>query len=225
MKIAGIILVAGSSTRFESSISKQLYSLHNKPVFTYALDEFCKSNLFDKIIVVADEKTITKVFDYINANNLPAKVISGGLERQDSVRNGLERLGGLDDNDIVVVHDGATPLISKDILANIIDQTVKFGAATTCLPMEDTIASSKDNSIAGFIDRKTTVRIQTPQAFKFGLLKEAHENATNSTTTDDCTLVMNLGHEVKLIPGSKRLTKITTIEDIKYLEALLNDWI
>lgn len=225
MKVAGIILVAGSSTRFESNTSKQLFNLHNKPVFTYALDEFNKSNLFDKIVVVCDQKTITKVFDYINANNIPAKVVEGGKERQDSVRNGLECLGELNDNDIVIIHDGARPLITKDILANIIDQTVRFDAVTTCLPIEDTIATSKDNSLNGFIDRKTTVRIQTPQAFKYGLLKKAHENATNNTATDDCTLVMNLGHKVKLIPGSKRLTKITTIEDIKYLEALLNDWI
>ena len=225
MKVAGIILVAGSSTRFDSKISKQLFNLNNKPVFSYSIDEFNKSNLFDEIIVVCDSKTISKVTEYTIANNINAKVIEGGLERQDSVKNGLNALQDLDDNDIVIIHDGARPLISKDILVNIIEQTIKFDAVTTCLPMEDTIVSSNDDSINQFINRKTTFRVQTPQAFKYSLIKKAHENATSNTATDDCTLVMNLGHQVKLIPGSKKLTKITTIEDIKYLEVLLNDWI
>ena len=102
MKVAGIILVAGSSTRFDSKISKQLFNLNNKPVFSYSIDEFNKSNLFDEIIVVCDSKTISKVTEYTIANNINAKVIEGGLERQDSVKNGLNALQDLDDNTFLI---------------------------------------------------------------------------------------------------------------------------
>ena len=145
----------------------------------------------------------------------------GGETRQESVNNALNTLK-LQDNDIVIIHDAARPLVDVFIINQVAKAANEFGAATAYLPATDTIAIKNENDeIVEFKNRDTIAQIQTPQAFKYGLIKKAHQSAKDNTATDDCSMVMKLGNKVKLVKGDKRFSKITTNEDIKYLEGLL----
>lgn len=222
MKAVGVILVAGNSTRFENDVSKQLFLLAGKPVFAHSLEAFYKSSCIDEVCIVTNKDNILEIEKYVKINKLTkVKVIVGGKTRQESVENSLKYYENLSDDDVIIIHDGARPLIDGETIDAILSAVNKYGAVTTAIPMEDTVSFIKSNSIASFADRSQMARIQTPQAFKFGILKKAHINAKNLNATDDCSLVMALPHEVKLIPGSKKLSKITTIEDIKYLETFI----
>lgn len=223
MKVVAVILVAGKSTRFDANVSKQVFLLGGKPVFTFSLNTFSKTNLVDEICVVTDESNRDQIESYVLENKLSnVKVVLGGETRQESVRNGLNAFDKYDDNDLIIIHDGARPLVDEEIINTIIEETKKYEAVTTCLQSEDTVAVSDSGGfILEFIDRRKLMRIQTPQAFKLGLLREAHKSARDYRATDDCSLVMSIPHQVKLIQGSKKLTKLTTIEDANILENYL----
>lgn len=223
MKVVAVVLVAGKSTRFGADVSKQVFLLGGKPVFSFPVDAFAKSKLIDEVCVVTDETNESQIKDYIEKSGYKnVNVILGGETRQESVRNGLNSLKKYDNNDFIIIHDGARPLVDEEIIERTINEVKKYDAVTTYVSCEDTMAvSDGGNSIIEFIDRRKLVRIQTPQAFNLGLLREAHSSARNDLATDDCSLVMGIPHQVKLIEGSKKLTKLTTIEDVKILENYL----
>ncbi len=219
-KLAGIILMAGLSTRFESPTNKQLCLLNGKPVFSYSLETFNKRN-FDELIVVVNSNNRNDVEKYVKDNHIKAKLVLGGETRQQSVQNALLSLS-LESDDIVVIHDAARPLVDVFIINQVIKAAKETGAATSYLEAVNAIAiKNEQEEIVKFVDRKTVAQIQTPQAFKFGLIKEAHQNASNKDATDDCSLVISGGNKVILVKGDKKYHKVTTISDLKYLEGLL----
>ena len=221
MKTFAILLVAGKSTRFESNISKQIFLLKGKPVFSYPLDTLINCTTIDQVIVVTNNETKNEIENYIG-NNSKVSVCLGGETRQLSVENGLGMIKDASLDDIVIIHDGARPLLDEEIIIRTVEAAKVDGAVTTFLPMEDTVAFSDFNEhIAGFADRTNLVKIQTPQAFKYGIICAAHNAAKDELATDDCTLVKNLGYKVKIVPGDKKLLKITTKEDIKILESMM----
>lgn len=223
MKTVAVVLVAGKSTRFDANVSKQVFLLGGKPVFTFPVKAFNDSKLIDEVCVVSDEDHVEQIEAYIKENKMnKVHVVLGGETRQQSVNNGLHYFDKYFDDDFIIIHDGARPLVDEEIIKRTIGAVKEYGAVTTCLASEDTVAvSDGGNSILEFIDRRKLMRIQTPQAFSLGLLREAHKNATGYRATDDCSLVMSIPHQVKLIEGSKKLTKLTTIEDVKILENYL----
>lgn len=217
-----VLLVAGNSTRFDAKISKQLFKLANKPVFSYPLLALSSSNLIDKICVVTNKDCMDEISLFIKTNNISkASVILGGNTRQESVKNGLDFYANFSDNDYVLIHDGARPLIDENIIKSAVSAVKIHDAITFAITVEDTIGITDDNNLEGFQDRSKLVKIQTPQAFKLGLIRKAHLNSKNSLATDDCSLVKALPHDVKIIAGSKKLSKITTLEDINYLETFI----
>lgn len=220
MKSFAILLVGGKSTRFESKVNKQLSLLNGKPVFSYPLLAIYNSKAFDQIIVVVNNHIVDEIKEYCIVNNIfSIKFAEAGETRQLSVENGLASITGAEADDIVLIHDGARPLLDEEIILRSIESAKTFGAVTTYLPMEDTVAFADfDGKIAGFADRSQLVKIQTPQTFKYGVIMEAHKYALNDKATDDCSLVMRTFMQVKLIEGSKKLAKLTTIDDLKYLE-------
>lgn len=222
MKTFAILLVAGKSTRFENNVSKQVFLLKGKPVFSYPLLALAKSKVIDEIIVVSDGENQVKILDFINENKLNnVHLCLGGATRQLSVEEGLKCINANPD-DIVLIHDGARPLLDEEVIERTVEAAKTAGAVTTFLPMEDTVAFSDfDEHIAGFADRTNLVKIQTPQAFKYAVISEAHKLATDTQATDDCSLVMRTLMQVKLVPGSKKLAKLTTIEDVNYLETFI----
>lgn len=219
-KLAGIVLMAGLSTRFEGPKNKQLCLLSGKPLFTYSLDAFAK-RAFDELVVVVNLDNKFEVESYIKEKGYKAKIVLGGETRQQSVENALISLSSESD-DIVIIQDAARPLVDVFIINQVIKATKENGAATAYLEASDTFAVKNENDeVVKFIDRKSIAQIQTPQGFKFALLKKAHECAKSASATDDCSLILALGNKVKLVKGDKKYHKVTTTEDLKFVEGLL----
>lgn len=229
MNIA-LILAAGSSTRMgNSNKPKQFLSIYNKPLIVHTIEAFEMHEKIDMIIAITNETYIDSVKVWCKQYDLSKVkyVIPGGASRQESVYNGIKFLAELaiNDNDNILIHDSARPLISQSIISNNIDACNKYGAVDTVIPCCDTIIKSiNGQTITEIQKRSEQYQGQTPQSFKFNIIKEAHDYAkqTNNTeTTDDCRLVINIGKEVHLVQGSKLNFKITTFDDLMMLKALL----
>ena len=214
--------MAGFSTRFGGPQNKTLSLLNGKPVFSYSIDAFVNSKRFDELLVVVSAENGKDVEDYLNEKKIDAKLVLGGKTRQESVEHALSYIEGKR-FDIVVVHDAARPLVDDSIISEVIDAAKQEGASTAYLYVTDTVAvKNEKEEIVEFVPRSTLANIQTPQAFKVDLLLEAHKKAKSLEATDDCSLVLALSHKVKLVKGDKKYHKITTPEDIKYLEGLIS---
>ena len=189
-KLVAIVLMAGLSTRFGGPKNKQLCLLNNKSIFSYSIDTFAAYKSVNQLLVVVNKDNKNEIENYINKNHLNVTLVLGGITRQESVENALKILT-LDDNDIVMIHDGARPLIDNKIIEDVKSAAEMSGASTSYLEATDTIAiKDEDDLISSFQNRSKVALIQTPQAFKYGLLKEAHK-VENINATDDCTLVFN----------------------------------
>ena len=221
-KLVGVILMAGLSTRFGGPQNKTLCLLNGKPVFSYSIDAFAKTKRFDELLVVVSSENGKDVEDYLTKNKIEAKLVLGGKTRQESVEHALSYIEGKG-FDIVVIHDAARPLVDDKIISDVIEAANEEGASTAYLYVADTIAVKNDKEeIVEFVPRSTLASIQTPQAFKVDLLIKAHNNAKSLDSTDDCSLVLALPHKVKLVKGDKKYHKVTTPEDIRYLEGLIS---
>ena len=220
-KLACVILMAGSSVRFGGPKNKLLCLLDGKPVFSYSLETFAKHKNISELVLVVGDETQDAVQKYVDKHNIKATLVHGGAKRQESVANGLRALD-FNVEDIVIVHDAARPLIDDEIITKVIEAARDVGACTAYVDATDTIAiKNKNEEITSFIYRESIAQIQTPQAFRFGFLKSAHQWAQDANATDDCSLILMEGHTVKLVKGKKKYHKITTQEDIKYLEGFL----
>ena len=155
---------------------------------------------------------------------LVTTVVAGGKERQDSVRNCLEAIKGK--CDIVVVHDAVRPFVTQKLIRQVIAAAFITGAASTGVKTKDTIKEiKKDNTVTATIPRQNLWLTQTPQAFKFELIKEAYKSAYDEIFygTDDASLVERIRKKVKMIEGSYENIKITTKEDIFIADALIKN--
>lgn len=142
-------------------------------------------------------------------------VVSGGPTRQESVRIGLEAVSG--DVDVVVVHDGVRPLITRRLLDAVVRAATESGAAICALPITETVKRVRDGFVAATLDRSDLWAVQTPQAYRTAVLREAHARARRDgvTGTDDAMLVERLGHAVRVVPGLPTNVKITTPADLR----------
>lgn len=224
MKTAVIILLAGNSERFNSKIKKQFFSINSKPLIYYTISSFENCNEIDEITLVGqknDFETINEIINNFKFKKI-TQIIEGGKTRKESVYKGLMSLN-IDDNDIVLIHDGARPLVSSEFTSKIIAVTKKCDAATAAIKVEDTLAKSVDGkSIDSFENRENFYRIQTPQAFKFGLIKKAHQTI-KVDATDDAQLIESLGKKVALVIGDKKMNKVTTLEDAFFIESIIKN--
>ena len=220
-KLAGVVLMAGLSQRFGGQTAKQFCLLNGKPVFAYSIETFAKQKNISELIIVVNNDNIEEVQKYIKKNSINAKLVLGGATRQESVDHALDALN-LGDEDVVIIHDAARPLVDTFIINQFTKAAIEYGDSTAYLEATDTIAIKNDSDeVINFVNREAVAQIQTPQAFKFSLIKKVHSNAKNKQATDDCSMILKEGHTVKLVKGDKKFHKITTIEDIKYLEGLL----
>jgi len=144
-------------------------------------------------------------------------LVKGGERRQDSVRLGLEALGGCD---YVAVHDGARPLVTPELIARGLEAARETGAAAPAIPIADTVKEAGPNGIVlRTLDRSRLWAVQTPQVFRYDLLLRAHREIT-ADVTDDAAMVEALGEPVRLFEGSRANIKVTTVEDLTLIEAL-----
>lgn len=221
-----VIAAAGTGSRMKSKINKQYMLLKERPILTYSLDIFEQYQAVDEIIIVAHpreteycEKEIVKKFGYHKVK----KVIPGGEQRQDSVWAGLLELG--EDTDYVAVHDGARPLLTSNLLSELLKTAQEWGAAIPGIYARDTLKMvDRDGFVGNTLDRSSTVFIQTPQVFRYSELYQAYEMALEEDfkSTDDAALFEKYIGRVKVVPGNYNNLKITTPEDLIIAQSLLN---
>lgn len=220
-----IILAAGRGTRMGAKFNKQYLYLKGKPIIAHTLNAFERNQLIDEIILVINqddielcEKNILEKYRFRKVT----KVINGGPERQISVQNGLSQISSK--AEIVLIHDGARPLVTEKIIERCVNGAKEFSAVSAGVPIKDTIKIMKDDCFVDFTPKRENVWItQTPQAFKLKIIKEAHRFAAekNILGTDDAMLVEEMGREVKMVLGDYENLKITTPEDLITAEAIL----
>lgn len=224
MKVAAVIAAGGRGRRMNSTLSKQFLMLKGRPILYYTLNTFEGMQEIDEIILVVGSSDIVYAQKEIL---LPyrfkkVKLAEGGKERQDSVYNGLRSCSP--QTDIVVIHDGVRPFVTRKIILDSIEAAKKYKAVGVGVPVKDTIKVVEKGFILTTPDRKTLWAIQTPQTFEYSLILKAHEEARKSGFygTDDTVLVERLGFPVIMIEGAYENIKITTPEDMIVAEAFLN---
>ena len=216
-----IILAAGNGTRLSNNIKKQFIKIHDKQLFLFSFDSFCSSNI-DKILIVSSKEDINYVRSLVSSNEKFLDVIAGGETRQQSVENALDYLKGiLAEDDVILIHDAARPLIKFPLINEVINKTIEYDCCSLILPIKDTIISLSNNNYESTLERDKLASVQTPQGFKFKIIYEAHLKAMHSSATDDAQLVKKLGFNIHLIKGDEQNFKITTNEDLNYFEYIL----
>lgn len=221
--IKAIILAGGYSKRMNSKVPKQLAKIGNKPLLAYALDTFERCKAIDSIILVVHKKITHQCRNLIKRYNYKKieQLVVGGRTRQKSVFNALRRIR---DCDYVIIHDGARPFVTQKIISRVIKAVKDSGALTCAVKATDTIVEAKEGFIDCFLCRNTLWHIQTPQAFKFDLIFQAHREARAKkifNSTDDTCLVLKLKHKIRIIEGGYVNLKITTPEDLGLAKLLL----
>lgn len=231
MKTTGIILAGGSGRRMGTDVKKQYILLKDKPVLYYSLKAFSDS-FIDEIIIVAGEEDIEYVKSKIVAKygfTKVTKVISGGKERYHSVLNGIN---AADKCDYIFIHDGARPMVTTQILERGLEAVKEYDACVIGMPSKDTVKiADEDGMVASTPNRNLVWNIQTPQIFRYELIKEAYNDvvgreeelkAKGVVITDDAMILEEYsGHPVKLVEGSYENIKITTMSDIDFVMNLL----
>jgi 2-C-methyl-D-erythritol 4-phosphate cytidylyltransferase len=223
--ISAVIVAGGKGTRMGQDINKQYIKIENKEILARTLEVFQAVDLIDEIILVVPEGDINfckkNVVDKYNINKV-MRIVTGGAERQNSVYNGL--LNCSPDTSIVLIHDGARPFVTKDIIEKSIESAKEFGACAAAVPVKDTIkVANGEGFIIDTPNRSALFAVQTPQTFKYDLILKAHEEGMKKGiyATDDTMLVESLGHRVKIVEGSYFNIKITTPEDLTFAEAII----
>ncbi|HAM38337.1 MAG TPA: 2-C-methyl-D-erythritol 4-phosphate cytidylyltransferase [Elusimicrobia bacterium] len=211
MNISAIIVAAGSGKRFGSK--KQYEYLGKKKIFEITLSKFLSVPNINNIILVLPKNDIEIIQKKIKFDSC-IKIIAGGKTRQHSVYNGLLSLA--ENTDIVIIHDGVRPFVSKEIILKSISETEKYGAAVVAVPVKDTVKIERKGFILKTPERKNIFLAQTPQTFKYSVIMQAYKKAfkKNFLSTDDSALVEKLGKKVKVVLGDYKNIKITTRDDL-----------
>lgn len=222
MRVVAIVLAAGSGTRMKSETNKHLLLLAGKPVIIHTLAAFERCAAVTAIVLVTSAENLTAYQALIAKYNLTkvVRLVLGGDTRQASAHNGLRAAG---DCDIVLLHDGARPLIAQREIEAVTHDAAEYGSAVLAVPAKDTTVCAREGFITAQLERSTLWQVQTPQGFKAAIIKDAYEAAVRDGvhSTDDTGLVTRLGGAVKITPGSYANIKITTPEDLIVAEALL----
>ena len=221
MSNVAIILGAGNGTRMKSEKSKLLLEIGSKTVIERSVEAFLSVSDIDEIVVVARAQDIDIYSELLTDERI--SFVIGGATRQQSVKNAVETV---DDAHLIVIHDGARPLIKCEDIEKTIRAAEEFSAAAVGVFVKDTIKIvDKQGFVESTPDRSTLFAVQTPQIFDFDLYKSAMQKADEQGLdfTDDCQLVELCGGKVKMVEGSYSNIKITTPDDIALAENLLKN--
>jgi len=214
----GVIIVAAGESRRMNGIDKVFADLAGRSIL--ALDTFDNCALVDQIVVVLSRENLQRGKQLMRENRWQkiAAICAGGPRRQDSVREGLQKLT---DCQWVIIHDGARPLVSADIIERGLAEAKAFGAAVAAVSVKDTVKiASAEGIVEQTPPRDTLWAVQTPQIFRSDRIIEAHERITENVT-DDAMMVERLGYRVKLYMGAYHNIKLTTPEDLALAEIIL----
>ena len=223
MKCTAIIPSGGVGSRFKSPIPKQYVKVLGKELIAYTLEVFQKCKLVDDIIIPANEsyfELLNQIKEEYSLSKI-TKVVKGGLERQDSVYNGLIS-NNFEDEDIVIIHDAARPLLSLEILEKAINSAIKYDSIIVAIGARDTLFEKHSNNF-NYLDRSNIYYAQTPQIFKYRVLKDSFSKAIDSNFkgTDESMLVQNANYQIKVVAGEYQNFKITTESDMLIFEKMI----
>lgn len=232
MKVTVIIPAAGLGTRMapagKGTPSKQFFEINGTSIVIHTLRVFARNPRISQIVVALRKNEMERFSRQLETEKLGGKVeiVEGGEHRQESVANALSQLKAAP-SDIVLVHDAVRPFVDDEIIANVIHEVERHGAAIAGLPAVDTIKqverAAEGAIITSTIPRERIVQAQTPQGFRYELIKRAFDSAAADgfTGTDESSLVERLGESVWVVMGSPRNIKITTPADMELAEYLM----
>ena len=216
-RVAAVIVAAGEGRRFGAA--KQFAVFREKLILDWSIEAFeLHDSVDDIILVLPDEGEREK---YLARFEKVSEVVRGGRRRQDSVVHGFERVNA-EETRIVLIHDGVRPLVGRELISRVIEETQRSGAAIPAVPVEDTIKEGEQGRVVRTLDRSRLYRVQTPQGFSYSILEKALRQAQQEGyyASDEAGLVERLGYQVALVEGDPRNIKITTPTDLKLAEAL-----
>ena len=225
-----IIIAGGSGSRMGQDIPKQFINVYDKPVLIYTLEGFQKHPMINGIEVVCIDGWHDVLWAYAKQFGISKLkwVVSGGESGQESIRNGVFNLEGkVSEDEVIIIHDGIRPLVDETVLTDVIIKCQQFGNAVTSLPYNEQIFVKLDEFTTNkYIPRETLQRVQTPQAYKFGLLDSKYHEAFEkgigiygSHYTN--TMMVELGETLHFAAGSEKNIKLTTKDDLEMFKAYL----
>lgn len=231
MNIA-LIIAGGSGDRMGQNIPKQFMYIEGCPIIIRTLQCFQKHPDISAIAVVCLKGWETVLQSYANQFNIDKLkwIFPGGNSGMESIHNGIYGLldVGCEGNDLVLIHDAVRPLLSQDIISSNIAICKSYGYAITGIQCREAVLESQDGfTTKTSIPRDTLIRTQTPQTFLLSNIIKAHETAKERGIKDSvasCTLIAELNDDIEMhiVPGSEKNIKITTVEDLEILKALLH---
>lgn len=216
---SAIVVAAGAGKRFGEM--KQFAYLRGKPVLEWTLEAFQRHGEVDAVVLVLPDEQDLKHYRMRYAKIVD--IVRGGERRQDSVWQGFRLLDAAT-AEVVLVHDGARPLVSPGLISRVIAAARADGAAVPALPLEDTVKEVQEGRVVRTADRTLLARTQTPQGFLYTVLKKALYQARRDRFygTDEAMLAERAGIPVSVVEGDPRNIKITTLVDLKIAEGLLD---
>ena len=219
-KVAAIVTAAGPGKRMGQRVPKQFIEILGKPLFIHTLEKFDACRIIAEVVLVVPPDALKGARTALDASGIRKvrRVVGGGKERQDSVRNGLDALD--DAVRWVAVHDGVRPFVSVSKIEEVVSAAQDHGAAILALPVRDTVKRVGDEGVEETVEREALWAAQTPQVFRTDWLREGYRKARvdGFRGTDDASLVERLGHAVKIVEGEERNIKITSPEDLALAE-------
>ncbi len=220
MKTYVLITAAGSGIRMGRE--KQFIEIKSKPIIAYTIEAFQNHNKIDEIIIITSEKIKNKIEKLVYENNYSKvkRVVLGGKTRADSVKNGLQ---SIEDDSLVLVHDGARPLVSKELIDRVINCLSDKKACVPALSLKNTVKKVRENQVEETIERQKYVEVQTPQGFYTKRLKEAFVKMQEDKVYYDDAMLVEENTQVKVhtVAGDECNIKATTIDDIGLIEFLM----
>ncbi|EGO62759.1 2-C-methyl-D-erythritol 4-phosphate cytidylyltransferase [Acetonema longum] len=222
--VTAIIAAGGKSSRMGGQ-NKQFLTIASQPVLMHSIQAIVSCGQVQHLIIAASQEDLPAIKNLVSSLGLAQSLqfVEGGSERQYSVQNALDQAPA--DSKIILVHDGARPLVKPVLVRQVIEAAREFGAAGLAVPVKDTIKTADDNLlVTGTPPRNSLWAIQTPQAFRANLLLKAYDQAKQDgyLGTDDASLVERMGHPVKLVPSDYQNIKITTPDDLAVAESILS---
>ena len=215
-----IVVAAGSGKRMGAPLPKQFLEVKGKPLLMHTLTRLHEFDASMSVLVVLHPEYFSYWQEQIaqHAFPVPHKLVAGGEERFHSVKCALDVI--VDMNAIVGIHDGVRPLVSVDTLIRCFEAAEEYGNAVPVIAVNDSLREISESGNFG-VDRSRYRIVQTPQCFKASLLKPAFNRAYRSSFTDDASVFESTGNAIHLVEGNRDNLKITTPEDLRWLESML----
>jgi 2-C-methyl-D-erythritol 4-phosphate cytidylyltransferase len=222
MKYYAIIVAGGKGNRMNQALAKQFLELDGKPILMHTIEAFHKCVLNPEILLVLNiqQHQFWGELCRLHHFEVPHRVIKGGQERFDSVKNGLEMIN---ENGVVAVHDAVRPLVSKELILACYQMALEKGNAIAAISPIDSVRMKKEGQDSMALNRDEVFLIQTPQTFLAEQLKKAYLQPYRNEFTDDASVVENAGFSIHMVTGERSNIKITYAQDLEMASFLLKN--